>query len=261
MPEMQLDHVVVLVPSLAEGVSQFTDLGFEVMKGGQHASTENALIVFEDQTYIELLALKPGLKRHYVRWAGAIGLMGALARTKTDINWRLLNWVCQAYGSIDWCLRVDDVDQMLQDWSDKGIASLGSQSFSRTRLDGAIARWRLGSPKDLDLPFLLRDISDTSLRIAAPERPHPNGALGIRKLWLAMSDPQSGKLRFDACFKKAEAGANQSPAYALAGKGVELVTPDHHAGKIALELKGPGPSVISLDPAKTYNMSISIVPD
>ena len=69
MPDIQLDHLVLFVPKLERAMADFSSLGFTVIAGGQHASTENALIVFEDETYIELLALKPDWKRPVFRAA------------------------------------------------------------------------------------------------------------------------------------------------------------------------------------------------
>src|SRR5919202_6968225 len=54
---MLLDHIVILVDDLDLAVQDYTDLGFSVVMGGEHADgvTRNALVAFEDGSYLELL--------------------------------------------------------------------------------------------------------------------------------------------------------------------------------------------------------------
>ena len=56
----QFDHAVIFVSDLEKAIADFADLGFDVVRGGSHGSTENALIIFANQTYLELLGVKPG---------------------------------------------------------------------------------------------------------------------------------------------------------------------------------------------------------
>jgi hypothetical protein len=58
-----LDHVVVLVSNLEHATEQFRGLGFTVSLGGTNGPTHNALITFQDQTYIELISTRSGLMR------------------------------------------------------------------------------------------------------------------------------------------------------------------------------------------------------
>ena len=58
MHKLAFDHAVIYVPNLKRAISQFTALGFTVKLGGEHTHTHNALIIFNDRSYIELLALK-----------------------------------------------------------------------------------------------------------------------------------------------------------------------------------------------------------
>lgn len=268
MVKLHLDHWVIFVPDLAQGVAQFTELGFVVTPGGQHTSTENALILFDDGTYLELLALKPGFKRPWLRLAASIGLIGALARRKTDVRWRLLQWVCRGHGAVDWCVGVDDAEGTLHRWQAAGVPSLGSERFSRRRPDGQVARWWLGSPRDAELPFVLSDLTERVLRVPQPAPRHPNGAVGVRKMWLSVSDLEAARARFDACFEVrrsrgdgGDAGASEgAPEYIFGEQRVALVPSGHHAGMWALELRGAGDGRTTLPPEKTFGVSIVIAP-
>jgi hypothetical protein len=54
----RLDHLVVLVRDLEGAIGDYGVLGFAVTPGGEHADglTRNALIPFEDGSYLELVA-------------------------------------------------------------------------------------------------------------------------------------------------------------------------------------------------------------
>lgn len=260
MSEACLDHIVILVPDLQGGIQAFSSLGFNVVPGGAHQSTENALVVFEDKTYLELLALKKTWSRWLIRFAAKSGILKAAARRNTDIRWRLLAWMTQEYGSIDWCLRVSDVDQTLMNWRSGDLESLGSQKFSRERPDGQIARWVLGSLKDRDLPFLLADISEMGLRVPLSEARHPNGVTGIHKIWISSPDLRQAADRFDRCFRTDPSHSENAKSYSIGGKRVQLVDQNHHSGKIAIELSSAGDKAIALDKAKTFGATISISP-
>ena len=52
------DHAIIFVEDLATASEDYRSLGFTVLPGGTHAGglTRNALIAFQDGTYVELLA-------------------------------------------------------------------------------------------------------------------------------------------------------------------------------------------------------------
>jgi hypothetical protein len=76
------DHAVIAVPDLDDASRRFTDAGFTVVRGGRHdvIPTVNALIVFEDGGYLELLAPRDAEARESLRvraarkaWARSCG--------------------------------------------------------------------------------------------------------------------------------------------------------------------------------------------
>jgi Glyoxalase-like domain len=60
MQEMlaRLDHLVILVEELEGTIAGYEELGFRVTPGGEHADglTCNALVLFADGTYLEIVA-------------------------------------------------------------------------------------------------------------------------------------------------------------------------------------------------------------
>jgi|TARA_B100000959_G_C14882247_1_gene583051 catechol 2,3-dioxygenase-like lactoylglutathione lyase family enzyme len=57
-PQLTLEHVFIRVDDLDAATEDFQSLGFHVIHGGVHSSgvTHNALIHFQNGTFIELVA-------------------------------------------------------------------------------------------------------------------------------------------------------------------------------------------------------------
>src|SRR5215472_18245097 len=101
---VRLDHVVVVVSSLAEATRSFAAAGFTVTPGGRHDAipTENALVAFADGSYLELLAARDTSTRDELRalrvgkgWKRHLKGVSAIAR-------RFLPSLCLADGVADW---------------------------------------------------------------------------------------------------------------------------------------------------------------
>ena len=72
---MLLDHVVLFVDDLDDAVSIFSSYGFTVTPGGINGPTHNALIAFENETYIELIALQKRTMRRLFKLMRRSGLL------------------------------------------------------------------------------------------------------------------------------------------------------------------------------------------
>lgn len=249
MTDMVMDHLVVRVPDLARGIANFTELGFHVSPGGDHGITENALIVFKDGTYIELLAPKPD-----------VSVLPPATSDLDDMGRRWMGWLSRSPGAIDWCVGVADIDAVLAAWSHPSPPSSFSRDFKRQRPDGAVARWRLGSPEDMDLPFLITDTTDRAIRVPPPPLPHPNGAEGMRKIWLGVADPIAARHRFNRLFKRWPSDGADPDTYNVSGVEIALVDSDHHAGKFALTLNGSTTGPRELDHGRSFGITISLEP-
>ena len=127
----QFDHLVIYVPNLEEAIKDFTDLGFEVRRGGSHGIAENALIIFSNHVYIELLALVPAWYTPLLLAANRFGVLHWLSGAKGNVRSRLLNWFRQDFGPVDWCVRVADIEGISNSWKKAGLSMLNTEKHSR----------------------------------------------------------------------------------------------------------------------------------
>ena len=251
---LAVDHVVVFVADLEQSMAAFTALGFTVQRGGEHAHTHNALIIFNDHTYIELLSLNATWYRPCLRMLAKCGLLGAVARYKKTFSWRTLHWITQAYGAIDWCLRTDDLDANLNRLAMAGMPLLTCQQFQRRRPDGRQLQFRLGSARDRDLPFLVEDESPVHDRVPIDgQTQHDNGACGIRQIAVSVKNVKQAQARWLAL-----RSCDSAP---WAGTGIVFTAEADFLGQYGLELAYDGQQRVALDASRIDGVSIALVPN
>jgi catechol 2,3-dioxygenase-like lactoylglutathione lyase family enzyme len=166
-----IDHLVILVPTLDEAMDTYRQLGFQVLQGGQHPyGTHNALVTFQDGSYLELIAFMEPDKPHDHRW------------------YRFLD----RPGLVDFAIGADDLAVELERVRAAGLAYERPRPGARKRPDGAQLEWRTAPPPDDrtgELPFLIDDVTDRSLRVpGGTEAEHENNVTGIRSLVVAVRD-------------------------------------------------------------------------
>lgn len=177
---LPLDHVVIAVQDLARATQDYRQLGFQVLPGGKHPGREssNALIVFADGTYIELIAwAAPNAERWY-------------KTMQTD-----------GEGLVDFALLPHDTLAVLAQAQSRGLDSLhGPVNGGRVRPDGQQLQWLSARSTTGDLPFLCGDITPRALRV--PDSPelckHANGALGVAGITVLVDDMARSLTRYQA---------------------------------------------------------------
>lgn len=168
----QLDHVIIAVDELDAAVEDYRALGFTVIYGGRHANgaTHNALICFQDGTYLELLAPV----------TNSISL-DAMALSETT-NFSVL--LQQGEGLAGYALLSHDlsadIDQLRALGADVGDISEGR----RLRTDGIELIWRTADIGGGKSPFLIKDVTPRNLRVPddIETTTHGNGVTGIAKV-------------------------------------------------------------------------------
>lgn len=245
---MKLDHVVIFVSDLERATRDFSDLGFTVTKGGSHGRTENALIIFQDGTYIELLALTRNWLRPVVRLTGRLGFLDKSAARKQNMYWRLLRWISGDTGFVDWCVRVDDVKSTLDHWAQENVDLIQPEMFCRLRPDGKNVKWYLSAAKDFNLPFILEDITPIDLRVPLNDTTnHSNGAIGIYQIDLYVDDVET----ITTLHKRLCIGERAK---------VSLKHKTAQSPRISLKLLCTDTTPCKLNTKKSHNASILMIP-
>lgn len=164
-----IDHLVILVRDLAQASADYTELGFAVTPGGTHAdgATHNALVAFDDGTYLELIAfLEPDRPQSHPWWPR----------------------LAKGEGLVDFAVRSDDLAGDATRWQAQGLPVQGPLDGGRKRPDGQELRWRtvrFGTPSVL--PFVIEDVTPRELRVPGGDATeHPNGVTGIAGLTVAV---------------------------------------------------------------------------
>ncbi|WP_299456509.1 VOC family protein [uncultured Microscilla sp.] len=192
---MQLDHIVILVNNLEQAVADYTAQEFTVSPGGTHAGgiSHNALIHFQDGTFLELLELRATPRTSFLRRMHEQGLLKAYQQSaKYGMAHRFYGRALdlrkhqpQAEGITDFCLLVSN--QTHAHLKDR-LPLTPPFGASRKRPDGKTVHWQMYTPIDNDvLPFFRTDYQPKMVR--PPEAlQHANGALGIHKVCVYIDD-------------------------------------------------------------------------
>ena len=232
-----LDHLVIVVPNLDHAIAEFTDLGFNVMQGGTNGPTQNALIGFANNTYLELISIPSRSSGILLRLLAKSGLLA-----KSSLKRRLFIWFNGQFGFRDWCLKAK-LDSLDGSESEPKLEMCRAEEFTRTRPDGTEVLWVLTAPTDRNLPFLIADQTEESLRI--PQiilAPHPNGLSSITRLGMSNSrvvayQDRIGLLRPFLISKKSEIEFEES-SYSEREILIWLGNDAGHAARLHIDSKG-----------------------
>ena len=171
-----LDHVVLVVLDLDTAVADHRRRGFTVTPGGEHAGglTHNALVGFQDGSYLELLAFHD------------------LAAARGKHSWAPV--AERGGGWSDFALLSDDLRQDAAALGD--LVGRPPEEGGRTRPDGVAVRWRVARLTP-PLPFLIEDLTAHDLRVPGGDAArHENGTTGLAGIVVAAIDPAGVRERY-----------------------------------------------------------------
>ena len=173
---LSIDHIVIAVTDLDAAIRDYTALGFTVLPGGEHPrGSRNALVVFEDGAYLEIIAFPRPVADF--RW------------------WQVLDR--SGPGLVDYAVLPDDLDADLARARAAGIVMDGPLDGGRLQPDGTRIAWRSARPPEPDIPFLCTDVTTRSLRV--PEgaaRRHANGVTGVAGVTVAVQNLATSVARY-----------------------------------------------------------------
>lgn len=226
--KLRLDHVVIAVHDLATAMADYTALGFQVLAGGAHPGREshNALVVFDDGAYLELIAWRAP---NHEPWYQTLQAHG-----EGLVDHALL----PTHGA--------DVAALAEAARARGLATLGPLTpGGRLRPDGQQVAWQSLRQTTRALPFVCADVTPRALRV--PEgavRRQANGVTGIAAVLLAVADLAQARQDLQALLGTAlQHGLPDGPASAwpeLGEPGLACAWAALDGGQLVLVAPQPG---------------------
>jgi len=253
---LKIDHFVIVVADLDQAISNFTELGFIVERGGINGPTHNAIIFLKNQVYIELIATRSRLSRIIFRGLFLLGVFHFLNFLRPLLYWRFACWLGGAEGLRDWCIKSDNIDRFCSLQKREELNISRKHFFSRARPDGQILNWFLAGPSDRNLPFLIQDITDHSLRVSAKSNcEHPNKVEYVSAIILNKNKVLKHRSNFLHYLE-----IDESADEVLALDGVHIrVSSDKSAPMMALEFLSDGGVSGELSKVLTAGASLRII--
>jgi hypothetical protein len=232
-----IDHIVIVVNDLDAASAQFATAGFTGTPGGSHPTgTYNALIAFQDGSYLELIAIEdPALAKGHPWFERMAGKEG---------------FVTFAVGA-------DPLDYELERLDSKGISAVDRKDGARARPDGQQLQWKsaaLQSDPPVFLPFLIQDVTDRALRVPGGDAAeHKNGVKGITGLTIVSGDVKAAMPPYGQIFSAPVAaldhgieGIQQGWRYFIEEYWVDLIQPPAGDSPLAGHLATYSPGIYQL---------------
>jgi catechol 2,3-dioxygenase-like lactoylglutathione lyase family enzyme len=184
----RIDHVMICVPDLEQGIAQYRKLGFNVHKGGVHPGkgTHNAIAI-NNQDYIELLAVRDPAEY------AASGKAGTWNTGLTDF--------IAAGGGIRFIIvQSDDLMADVAAMRARGVDVSDVIEGSRRTPAGLELKWKsamLGPANPLPLFFIQHDVASTEARRKqAPAGEHPNRVYTLERAYIVTRDVESAAAQY-----------------------------------------------------------------
>ncbi|MGA7730698.1 MAG: VOC family protein [Chloroflexia bacterium] len=207
-----IDHIVILVSNLDRAAHDYTALGFTVVPGGEHTGgvSHNALVAFDDGSYLELVAFKGHVPQDHFFYREGI-----------------------SEGLITYALLPGDIEADIEAARARGLEYAGPRSGGRLRPDGARIEWQIATPPGHDLPFLCGDVTPRELRVPGGDaRKHDNGSTGIRMLTVQVKVLSESQQRYSALL-----GTNLTPPQS--NRQGSVATVEFPTGEVKIVLGAP----------------------
>jgi hypothetical protein len=173
---LKTDHITVCGSDLEALRRVFHEAGLPSEYGGSHANgvTHMALVGFEDDSYLELIA-------PLAHSGNATGLMAGWAKFM-EAN----------AGPSAWAVESADIAADVERLKASGIGVRGPLPGSRTRPDGKVLEWATATvgagPAGSVLPFMIQDKTPRSWRVQPSTALHGSGLMGVAAVVLGVRD-------------------------------------------------------------------------
>lgn len=235
---LQFDHAVILVHDLERATADFRELGFNPFFGGIHADgkTHNALIVFPDGTYLELIA--PTDK----------ALLEAASEDDTN---SFLPMFQKGEGFGGYALLTQSLQADVKAMRERGLNVQARPAGGRARPDGQKLRWQSAMIEGTMTPFFIQDDTPRNLRVTDdPEfTRQPNGVTGVVGISAAVFNMMEGITLYRAILDAEPSEESFTTArFDLGGVMIDAIAPANTDTSVAQYLidRGTVPYMLSL---------------
>ncbi len=230
--QLRFDHILISVTDLEKASDDFAAVGFTVFPGGTHVHglTHNALIVFADGSYIELIApTDPAL----LATEDAEELASTLARFVTGD------------GFVGYALHSEQIEEDVAAMRARGLKIGDPVANGRLRLDGERLEWRSAQIDGVQAPFIITDVTPRVLRVQNDAHliRHANGVTGFAEVITLVDRLDEGTRLYRQMLGAKEVDADsqqftqiegaESATFALATGWVTVVAPTEPGNQIA----------------------------
>jgi len=185
--QLMLEHVIIRVNDLQQAIENFELLGFTVTPGGAHEGgiSHNALIYFEDRSFIELVAFEDSF---FVKAGLNSGILGFFLQKGEDhIKYRFIETIDFPEGFIDSALLSHFIKKDTQLARQRGLKTAPITHFEREKPNGKIVGWDIMSPLSSAVPFVRGPYVPEQI-IGPGKMAHKNGAVGMANVKYAVTD-------------------------------------------------------------------------
>lgn len=220
--DLLFDHAIVAGADLDAMCEAFAGLGLEPDYGGEHAHgvTHNALLGFDDGSYVELMSVvEPGAEPE-----------------------RRSEFIAEDAGPCGWALATDDVEAVAERMADRGLDGRLSQPMQRETPGGEVAKWQLlylddGEP-GADLPFVIEDRTPRSHRVPCSPSVAGSEVTGVAATVLGVPDLEAAVGQFRRVFDLPAPERQAAPGFGadlagFPGQTLVLATPDDDGNWLA----------------------------
>jgi catechol 2,3-dioxygenase-like lactoylglutathione lyase family enzyme len=236
----RIDHVMIGVPDLDQGIAQYRKLGFNMHAGGVHPGkgTHNA-IAMNDEDYVELIAV-----RDQTEYANA-GAPGVTHRGLTD-------FIAAGGGLRYVIIQSDDLAADVAAMRARGVDVGEAMEGSRRTPAGLHLQWKfavLGPANPLPVFFIQHITPMTERRKQVPAGEHPNRVYTLERTYIVTRDMAASAALYAKVLGlpqpkpvKGTVIMSDMTVFQLGEHGLGIVQP-YAPGPAAdaLERRGPGP--------------------
>jgi catechol 2,3-dioxygenase-like lactoylglutathione lyase family enzyme len=238
----RIDHVVIAVPDLTQGVAQYRKLGFNIQPGGAHPGmgTHNA-IALNQEDYIELLSIRDAAEQQRAAASPASWVAG------------LAEFIAAGGGLRYIVVQSDDLVADVAAMRSRGVDVSEAMAGSRRTGAGVELKWKLavlGPRNPLPIFFIEHATPMAERRRQLPSRdPHPNGVYALERAYIVTRDVEANAEQYarvlgmpKPAVTKGTVIMSDMAVFQIGPTGLGVVQP-YAPGPAAdaLERRGPGP--------------------